>query len=177
MEIFETTNKNGVLCLKARGRQRCKLLPRQDSRPLAGRLQKVTVKILPEPKPVSPVDSTMLWSLKLRRHTYERDFDCLIKNYKIRRYHLAQFPLNSWVYDCNEISYFVKCIIKKLSCFYVEEHLPTDPIQLSYWFVQNFQLTHEERLKIMKLNSAWERLRLEWKYLKMVIIYTKFIFF
>lgn len=169
MEIFETTNKNGILCLKARGRQRCKIIPSSDSRPLAGRLQKITVKILPEPQVASPVASTMLWSLKLRRHHYNEDFDSLKKNYKCRRYHLAQYPLNSWVYDYNEISYYVKHIIKGLSCFYVEEHLPTDPILLSYWFVQNFQLTHEERLKIMKLNSSWERLRLELMYLKMVL--------
>lgn len=170
MEIFETTNKNGVLCLKARGRQRCKIIPGQDSRSLAGRLQKVTVKILPEPRPASPLDNTMLWSLKLRRHCYDQHFDCLMKNYKNRRYHLAQYPLNSWVYDFNEISFYVKHITKELSRFYMEEHLPKDPISLSYWFVQNFQLTHEERLKIMKLNSCWERLRLELKYLKMVCI-------
>lgn len=170
MEIFETTNKNGMLSLKARGRQRCKIIPSQDSRQLTGRLQKVTVKILPEPQVGSPLDSTMLCSLKLRRHCYEKSYDFLVQNYKYRRYHLAQYPLNSWVYDYNEISYYVKCIIKGLSRFYVEEHLPTDPISLSYWFVQNFQLTHEERLSIMKLNSSWERLRLELKYLKMVFI-------
>lgn len=168
MEIFETTNKNGVLYVKARGRQRCKIVPSQDSRLLAGRLQKVTVKILAEPQIGSPLDSTMLWSLKMRRHCNETDYDSLMRNYKYRRFHLAQYPLNSWVYDCNEVSYYVKRIIKGLASFYVEKHLPTDPISLSYWFVQNFQLTHEERLNIMKLNSCWERLRLELQYLKMV---------
>lgn len=168
MEIYETTNKNGVLCLKARGRQRCKIVPGQDSRPLAGRLQKVTVKILPEPQVGSPLDNTMLWSLQTRRHCFERDFDALMGRYRYRRYHLAQYPLCSWVYDYNEVSCLVKKIVKWLACFYFEEHLPTDPILLSYWVVQNFQLTHEERLKIMKLNSSWERLRLELQYLKMV---------
>lgn len=168
MEIFETINRNGSLHLKARGRQRCKIMPNQDSRPLTGRLQKVTVKILSEPQVNSPIENTMLCSLKLRRHCFQSDFDSLMDNYKYRRYHLAQYPLNSWIYDTNEISYYVKRIIKHLENSYVKEHLPTDPISLSYWFVQNFQLTHEERLKIMELNSSWERLRLELQYLKMV---------
>lgn len=168
MEIFETTDRDGVLCLKARGRQRCKILASQETRNFTDRLQKLTVKILPEPKIGSPLDSTMLAALKLRRIDYDRSFDSMMRNYKYRRYHLAQYPLCSWVYDLNEASYFVKCIIKGLSRYYNEEHLPTDPIALSYWFVQNYQLTHEERLKIMKLDTAYERLRLELKYLNMV---------
>lgn len=49
------------------------------------------------------------------------------------------------------------------------EYVPTDPVKLSYWFVQNFQLRHDERLKILKLNTAFERLRLEYRYLYMVL--------
>lgn len=169
MEIFETTNRNGILWLKAKGRQRCKIIPSPDSRQLAGRLQKLTVKILAEPQVGSPLDNTMLWSLKRHRHCFEKDYDCLMRNYKHRRYHLAQYPLNSWIYDYSEVSFYVKCIIKGLSRFYAAEDLPKEPISLSYWFVQNFQLTHAERLRIMQLNTCWERLRLELVYLKMVI--------
>lgn len=85
MEIFETTNRNGVLCLKARGRQRCQIMPGQEMCPLGGRLQKITVKILPEPQICSPINNSQLLSLKLRRHTYSSDFDDLIRNYKYRR--------------------------------------------------------------------------------------------
>lgn len=93
-----------------------------------------------------------------------------------RKYHSAQFPLCSWIYDRNEVDYYIARIIGGLKGYYVEEHLPTDPVSLSYWFVQNFQLTHGERLEIMKLNSAWERLRLELEYLKMVQNYLSIIF-
>lgn len=85
MEIFETTNRNGVLCLKARGRQRCQIVRGHEIHPLAGRLQKVTVRILPEPQITSPLANSLLLSLKLRKHTYSNDFDELLKNYKYRR--------------------------------------------------------------------------------------------
>lgn len=53
--------------------------------------------------------------------------------------------------------------------FILLEHCaPSDPIKLSYWFMQNFQLNDDERLKILKLNSAVQRLKLELHYLQMV---------
>lgn len=51
------------------------------------------------------------------------------------------------------------------------EYIPRDPVMLSYWFVQNYQLNHEERLHILKLNSALERLRLEYRFLKQASIF------
>lgn len=72
MEIFETTTRDGVLCFKAKGRQRCKIVPGQEIRPLAGRLQKITVKILAEPAVTSPLCNSMMWSLKTRRHNYKK---------------------------------------------------------------------------------------------------------
>lgn len=50
----------------------------------------------------------------------------------------------------------------------VSEFLPEDPVQLSYWIVQNYQLCLEERLKILELNSAMERLKLELLLLNLV---------
>lgn len=41
-------------------------------------------------------------------------------------------------------------------------------MSLSFWIMQNFQLTHEERLALMKLNTTLERLRLELQFLKLV---------
>lgn len=132
MEIFETTNRNGVLCLKARGRQRCQIVSGQEIRPLAGRLQKVTVRILPEPQISSPLSNSLLLSLKQRKHAYRNDFDTLLKNYKYRRYHLAQYPHCSWVYDKNEASFYVKCIIKGLAGFYVEGKRRHDTLLVCY---------------------------------------------
>lgn len=53
---------------------------------------------------------------------------------------------------------------------YFSEYIPRDPVMLSYWFVQNYQLNHEERLHILRLNSALERLKLEYRFLKQASI-------
>ncbi|XP_057658364.1 protein cereblon [Diorhabda carinulata] len=166
MEVFETQERYNVLNIKARGRQRCKLVPNAEIRSLTGRLKRVTVQILAEPKVLTPLCDTQLLSLKQRRLYSSRSYDDVEKNYKFRRYHLAQYPLTSWIYDKNEASYYVKLILDSLA-HYVGEYIPEDPIKLSYWFVQNYQLSHEERLHILSLNSALERLKLEYKYLKL----------
>ncbi|KAF5283193.1 hypothetical protein FQA39_LY17385 [Lamprigera yunnana] len=51
------------------------------------------------------------------------------------------------------------------SNYSLPDDIPMDPVTLSYWFMQNFQLTYEERLHLMKLDSVIERLRLELKFL------------
>ncbi|XP_072382319.1 protein cereblon [Diabrotica undecimpunctata] len=166
MEVFETQDKHYALSIKARGRQRCMLVPGMEQKALTGRLKKVTVQILPEPGISTPLCDTQMLNLKQKRLFTSTDFNDVKKNYKYRRYHLAQFPFSSWVYDNNEISYYVKSILKYLS-HYSAEYVPQDPIKLSYWFVQNYQLSHDERLYILKLNSALERLKLEYKLLQL----------
>ncbi|CAG9861496.1 unnamed protein product [Phyllotreta striolata] len=166
MEVFETQQRDNLLSIKARGRQRCKLVPGTEIRNLTGRLKHVTVKIIAEPEIMSPLCDTQLIHLKQKRLFTSTLYSDLMKNYKYRRYHLAQYPLASWVYDKYETSYYVKLILESLA-HYVGEYIPEDPIKLSYWFVQNYQLSHEERLHILKLNSALERLKLEYKYLKL----------
>lgn len=101
------------------------------------------------------------------------------------RYHLSQFPHPSWVYDHNELAYYVHYITKKLSKFYAKginifsilfnylnrlflENIPQDPVVLSYWFAQNFQLAHSERLDLLKCNSVLERFRMEQRFLHLV---------
>nr|CAD7449307.1 unnamed protein product [Timema bartmani] len=39
--------------------------------------------------------------------------------------------------------------------------IPTDPIDLSYWVAQNLPLSDEQRLTVLKLDSAIQRLRWE----------------
>ncbi|XP_018571182.1 protein cereblon isoform X2 [Anoplophora glabripennis] len=165
MEIFETQMRNNVLNIKARGRQRCKLVPGCEIKNWAGRLKQVTIKIIAEPEITSPLCDTQMLSLKRKRLFTSTEFCDILKHYKYRRYHLAQYPLPSWVYDKYEISYYSKLLLNGLS-HYVGEYIPRDPVMLSYWFVQNYQLNHVERLQILKLNSALERLRLEYRFLK-----------
>lgn len=85
MEVFETFSKHGTLSLKARGRQRCRILPNKGIRHLGDRLQQVTVKIIAEPDITSPISNTQLLALKARRNCSTRDYENLIHTYKYRR--------------------------------------------------------------------------------------------
>ncbi|XP_074041953.1 E3 ubiquitin ligase component cereblon isoform X2 [Leptinotarsa decemlineata] len=164
MEIFETQMLDNVLNIKARGRQRCQLVSGTEVKSWTGRLKQVTIKIKAEPEISSPLCDTQMVSLKQKRLLMSSQFSDILKNYKFRRYHLAQYPLASWLYDRYEVCYYVKILLEGLA-HYVGEYIPNDPVKLSYWFVQNYQLSHEERLDILKLNSTLERLKLECKYL------------
>ncbi|EFA08465.1 protein cereblon [Tribolium castaneum] len=167
MEIFETHLRNSVLYLKARSRQRCRLVPGKEIKTLIGDLYQVTVEVMLEPPPTSPLCNTQLNSLKIRKLFNCTEYREFYKYRKFRLFHLSQFPLASWVYDKHEICFLHHKLVNALSNYYLIEFIPDDPVQLSYWFVQNFQLRHEERLRIMVLRTAVERLRLELKYLNM----------
>jgi cereblon len=167
MEIFETHLRNDVLYLKARSRQRCQLVPGKEIKTLVGELYQVTVKVMLEPPITSPISNTQLNSLKLRARFKCTDYREFNKYRKYRQYHLCQYPLATWVYDKHEMCFLRDKLIQGLTSYYLIEFIPHDPVQLSFWFVQNFQLKHEERLKIMKIRTAIERLRLELRYLNM----------
>lgn len=186
MEVYETSTRRNTINLKAKARQRCEiLLDTMLGNPWT-RMHKLTVRVLGEPYIKSPIANTQLQSLKSRRTTFNTDHQSTLRNYKYRRqffqirkspkshksfiyfthrYHLSQYPYASWVYDHNELSYLVNLISEALAKFYPKEHLPHDPVSLSFWVVQNYQLTHEERLEILKCPSVLERLRLELRYL------------
>nr|CAI5862599.1 unnamed protein product [Callosobruchus analis] len=165
MEIFEAQVRNNALHIKAKGRQRCKLLG--ELKNWGGQLKQVNVKIMAEPEISSPISNTQMYTLKRLRPYTSKNYCDIAKNYKYRRYHLCQYPIESWVYDKYEVSYYVKLLLEGLSN-YVGEYIPNDPVMLSYWFAQNYLLLHEERLHLLQLNSALERLRMEYKFLKRV---------
>ncbi|CAG2054719.1 unnamed protein product [Timema podura] len=48
--------------------------------------------------------------------------------------------------------------------------IPTDPIDLSYWVAQNLPLSDEQRLTVLKLDSAIQRLRWELNALQKVAV-------
>lgn len=189
MEVYETSYRRDTINLKAIGRQRCQIISSKEVR--LGRIYKVSVRVLGEPTISSPIASTELQSLKQRRSTSVCDYETMMKNYRYRRwatvffinfggnwpisrYHLSQYPQTSWIYDQNELCFYIKHILDGLSKFYHRQSIPTDPVLLSYWFVQNFQLTHNERLVIMKCNNVLERLKKELFYMKLVKIFSCF---
>lgn len=169
MEIFETHHRNDVLYLKAKSRQRCRLVMGKEIKTLVGELYQATVKVMLEPPVTSPICSTQLQSLKRCRK-----YKALPQCQKYRKYHLCQYPLAGWVYDKHEICFLINQLIRGLANYYLVEFIPSDPVRLSYWFVQNFQLRHEERLMIMVMGTAVERLRMELKFLHMVSSYQFF---
>nr|CAH7756186.1 unnamed protein product [Callosobruchus chinensis] len=165
MEVFESQVRNNALHIKAKGRQRCKLLG--ELKNWGGQLKQVNVKIMAEPEITSPICNTQMYTLKRRRPYTSKNYCDISQNHKYRRYHLCQYPIESWVYDKYEVSYYVKLLLEGLSN-YVGEYIPDDPVMLSYWFAQNYLLLHEERLHLLQLNSALERLRMEYNFLKRV---------
>lgn len=85
MEIYETRMRDNTFHIKARGRQRCKLVPGCEIKSWAGRLKQVTVKIIAEPEVSSPIRDTQLYSLKQKRLFFSKDFCDIVKNYRYRR--------------------------------------------------------------------------------------------
>ncbi|XP_050299430.1 protein cereblon [Anthonomus grandis grandis] len=166
MEIFETNERNNMLHIKAKGRQRCKRVTGSRIDNVAGRIKLITVKILAEPPIIGPLEDTQLFSLKNKRKWKLNNFDELNECRKFRRYHAAQFIWPTWVFEMNEVSYYTKILLQALSSF-GRELVPSDPEKLSYWFVQNYHLNHRERLQIMGLRSTLERLKLEVIYLRL----------
>lgn len=83
MEVYETSYRRGTINLKAKGRQRCRIVSGQEVRP--GRIHKVTVKVLGEPTISSPIASTELQSLRKHRSTSVCDYETMLRNYRYRR--------------------------------------------------------------------------------------------
>lgn len=188
MEAVETNVREGVLSLKARGRQRCQII--SEIKPLSERLQTVLVKILPEYKIPTPLIDTQLYTLKRKKPYICKDYSEMkvIRKYRkweifddlvgliptvlqfflFYRYHTAQFRFPDWVYEGYEVCYYVKHILDGLAKCFQLEYVPKDPLVLSFWFIQNYLLQYRERLKLLQEDHVLSRLRLEVQYLKYV---------
>ncbi|XP_044763453.1 protein cereblon [Coccinella septempunctata] len=164
MEAFETNVRDGILSLKARGRQRCQII--SEIKPLSERLQTVLVKVLPEHMATSPLADTQLYTLKKKKPFFCEDYADMKKIRKYRKYHVAQFTYPDWLYEEYEVCYFVKHILEGLKKCFIMEFVPKDPLKLSYWFIQNYLLQYQERLLLLQESTVLSRLRLEMKYLK-----------
>ncbi|XP_065173050.1 protein cereblon [Atheta coriaria] len=164
MEIFERSTQRGQMNIKARGRQRCFVLPQEMLMNPHRQIFKVKVRILEEAAITSPVSCTQLATLR-QRHPYKGDYNNMAAFDRYRKMHLGQFVFPYWVYDLYEVDYYVDRIVKILSKYYAEDNIPKDPALLSFWFGQNFQLMNSERLTILQSNTTLERLQHALKYL------------
>lgn len=165
LEVFQASVEDNVITIKAKGRERCIVDYYPTTVRMWGRFHRVNVKVLVEPTIHSMINSSQLLSLrKFRGNSIDASPES--KFYKYRRLHLLQYPLPSWVYDHNELTFYVKHIVSYLTEFYNTKNIPTVPEALSYWFAQNFQLNHNERLRLLSCNSTLERLKVELKLLR-----------
>ncbi|XP_045467231.1 protein cereblon [Harmonia axyridis] len=170
MEAVETSIRDGILSLKARGRQRCQILSdirrEEDEEDREERIHTVTVKILPEHKIISPFVDSQLYTLKLKKPLLCEGTDDMKKARKYRRYHSAQYTFPHWLYEEYEVCFIVQKMLAGLKKYFNMEFVPKDPVILSYWFIQNYLLQYEERLRLLQENTVLSRLRLEVQYLK-----------
>nr|CAD7573474.1 unnamed protein product [Timema californicum] len=152
---FQQEQRSAGFKVKAKGRQRFKIL--ETHRQVDGNVS-ARVRILPEVVLPHSLNEIRLASLDRHQSCPGQKRSCFMK----RNAMLTQWP--SWVHAQFEASRLVKLVTNQL------EHLkpghaglsiPTDPIDLSYWVAQNLPLSDEQRLTVLKLDSAIQRLRWE----------------
>lgn len=151
-EIYEFSDDIGTVCIKAKARQRFKLIKtkRNDGGFLTGEL-----KILPEVNLNKPLSSIQCSSLnRLRTTQKERCFSW--------ESYLTPWP--KWVYDQYDIDKLKARVDKEL--IFLKQGLrkdkgkmimPNDPSELSFWLATH--LDAEERYHVIKLDSPIQRLR------------------
>ncbi|XP_014241900.1 protein cereblon isoform X2 [Cimex lectularius] len=151
-EIYEFCSDIDTVCIRAKGRQRFRLI---NTRRSNGGYLIGDVEILPEiilPKPLSNLHYS---SLSRVRGTHKAKCGH-------REAQLTHWP--KWVYDQYDVDKVMDRVDKELS--FLKQGLrkekgrqawPKDPSELSFWLATH--LDAEDRLFIIKLNSPIQRLR------------------
>ena len=90
------------------------------------------------------------------------------------RHHSVFLPLPPFVYEFYDENILVERVHKKLRSDLkglTESHanIPLDASELSFWLAQNFIMDDSIRLKILKMDSAIQRLRFELNLLDNVV--------
>ncbi|CAH1390746.1 unnamed protein product [Nezara viridula] len=150
-EIYEFSDDMGAVRIKAKGRQRFRLL---SSKTTPSGYRTGEVLILPEIKLSHPFSALQLTSLNSFRVTNKE---------RCRKMESFMLAWPKWVYDmydvdklvqrCDELT-FLKQGLRKDK---VENVMPKDPTELSFWIAS--QLDSEKRLFMLALNSPIPRLR------------------
>ncbi|XP_066582632.1 protein cereblon [Prorops nasuta] len=161
-EIYEYKETNGELNLKAKGRQRFKIL-----RLLTKGYGKIfaDVRILPEVILKSPFQDERLTPLDPYRTQPFNEAEARSQE-KIEQFDAAVTPWPAWLYrqyDPLRLSLRIRNYLK-----FIENrgsNIPKDPVELSYWAAQNLLLDNNERMIVLKYDCAISRLQREIKYL------------
>ncbi|KAL1117028.1 hypothetical protein AAG570_004356, partial [Ranatra chinensis] len=153
-EIFEFSDNHGTICIKAKARQRFRVI---KTRGISAGYFIADVQILPEVKLLKPLFHVQLASLNRLRTTQK---DRCNKRDAI----LTVWP--SWVYDQYDSEKLVQRVDKELT--FLKQGLkkvngkvamPREPTELSFWIATH--LDADERLFVIRLNSPIQRLRWE----------------
>lgn len=107
MEIIEYSETQKSLALKAKGRQRCKIVKQATNLPM--RMGKVTVRILPEVDLSGPLVKSQVAALNTAR-VAENSYESLTVNRKYRKYDAAQMRWPLWLYNQYELHVLSKKI-------------------------------------------------------------------
>lgn len=129
MEIIEVSESDNTMALKAKGRQRCKIMTQAVN--ISFRMGKVTVKILPEIELSGPLQELQLPSLNKCRKS-EQSFENLMHNNKFRKQDAAQLRFPLWVYNQYELHVLSKKIQIGLNAYSIGKN--------NFYFICTLQL-------------------------------------
>lgn len=160
-EIYEMALTDGGYSVKAKGRQRFKVL--QLIMEGYDRIS-ANVKILPEIMLGPPLLEQRLASLdRLRmKPTTEEEFR---RQERIENRDAVLTPWPGWVYRQYDSQRLSSQIKKHLESINVSASIPEDPTNLSFWVAQNFLLDDNARHVLLNYDCAISRLQMEIKYL------------
>lgn len=88
-----------------------------------------------------------------------------------KQYHIPYSAWPSWVhrsYDLHLVAHRVRSELQKSIFLKQGINVPKDPVELSYWIIQNLPLEDYHRLKLLNINNPCQRLRAELSILEMV---------
>ncbi|KAJ8681843.1 hypothetical protein QAD02_017635 [Eretmocerus hayati] len=162
-EIFEYTQggEDGGFCIKAKGRQRFKILEI-----IQGYSQKsANVRIMPEITLSHPIFEQRLTSLDHRRVMLLNQKDQATFD-RIRKLDAAVTAWPDWVYKHYDPQILAFKIRQNLQ-FIVSRgsSVPTDPTDLSFWVAQNLPLDDKERILLLEYDCVISRLQWQLEYL------------
>lgn len=112
-----------------------------------------------------PLGSSIVRAFRSQKRLYEKQY---------------QIPYSVWpswvsrLYDLELLAYRVRqelvqsVFLKLNSSSSGTVHIPPDPVDLSYWVVQNLPLEDDQRLQLLNINNANQRLRAELSILQRV---------
>ncbi|XP_043289838.1 protein cereblon-like [Venturia canescens] len=156
-EIYEYSDSDsGCFCIKARGRQRFKVLKFKKTQ---GQIL-ADVKILPEVILGPPLHEERLVSLDRLRKIPVNEKEASEQEYRVSRQDSAVTPWPSWVYR----QYDVRLLTMK-----IHEHLrfivskgsviPKEPVELSFWLAQNLFVSNAAKIALLQDDCAISRLQ------------------